>query len=117
MPPSDVSLKRSRKVPEMVFFSSLRSWLRLTKPMMRLKHRELLRGCPASLLSRLYGTACFSRPSHFIVRTVSTFQSWRRTRHQRGHTAKKHLVRGNGCTTEQAVSWGEHRPAVRQAWV
>lgn len=51
MPPSDVSLKRSRKVPEMVFFSSRRSWLRLTKPMMRLKHRKLLRGSPASLLS------------------------------------------------------------------
>lgn len=40
MPPSDVSLKRRRKVPEMVFFSSLRSLLRLTKPMMRLKHRK-----------------------------------------------------------------------------
>ena len=50
MPPSDVSLKRSRKVPDMVFFSNLRSWLRLTKPMMRLEQRKQLRGLPASLI-------------------------------------------------------------------
>lgn len=42
MPPSDVSLKRSRKVPETVFFSNLRSWLRLTNPMMRLEQRKQL---------------------------------------------------------------------------
>lgn len=40
MPPSDVSLKRRRKVPETVFFSSRRSWLRLTKPMMRLENES-----------------------------------------------------------------------------
>lgn len=49
MPPSDVSLKRSRKVPEMVFFSNRRSWLRLTKPMMRLEGRKQLSGAPALL--------------------------------------------------------------------
>lgn len=50
MPPSDVSLKRSRKVPDTVFFSSLRSWLRLTKPMMRLEQRKQLRDLPAPLI-------------------------------------------------------------------
>lgn len=53
MPPSDVSLKRSRKVPETVFFSNLRSWLRLTNPMMRLEQRKQLSGPPASLLPGL----------------------------------------------------------------
>ena len=42
MPPSYVSLKRSRKVPETVFFSSRRTWFRLTKPMMRLQRGEQL---------------------------------------------------------------------------
>lgn len=47
MPPSNVSLKRSRKVPETVFFSSRRTWFRLTKPMMRLQRES---SCEALLL-------------------------------------------------------------------
>lgn len=43
MPPSEVSLKRSRKVPDTIFFSSRRSWLRLTKPMMRLEETKPVR--------------------------------------------------------------------------
>lgn len=48
MPPSNVSLKRSRKVPETVFFSSRRTRFRLTKPMTRLRCGEQLRGAAAS---------------------------------------------------------------------
>lgn len=87
MPPSDVSLKRSKKVPDMVFLSSLRSWLRLTKPMIHLKHRKAAMRLTTSLLpsspclgreGQVLGPC--SRPSHFILLTVlvSAFHGWRR---------------------------------------
>lgn len=74
MPPSDVSLKRSRKVPETVFFSSLRSWLRLTNPMMRLEQRQQLSGPPASRLPPPW--AGRGRQLSALARPLQTVPLW-----------------------------------------
>lgn len=69
MPPSVVSLKRSRKVPETIFFSSRRSWLRLTKPMMRLgqmKPRCDPKG-PGPICTEAGTLAPFLSLTHFFI--------------------------------------------------